>query len=185
MKINHPNILECIIKQIHDSVTFCRLSSCSKSTNTLCKRLLIKNIHYCKYFNLREFYTYLPCGLLHGNVRGERSYLSNGIIRWYYHHNKTYVNGKLNGYFTIGSCKMEYFIDGIPQKMKNHFHNSGINEILLHRLDDYIGFGNDCPPRNINIFKQFSIRNGAVKITLKTRLNNRVSFEEFDTLCQQ
>jgi hypothetical protein len=115
------DILQLIAEQIDDSITWCRFSQVNKQCYQICKRLLKHEIHENKYWYAQEFRIMLPCGLLHGEVRGEKRVnthkcggwdMTPPIYRYEWWYTKMYRSGKLHGYYTVGSSMAE-FKDGV------------------------------------------------------------------------
>lgn len=141
----HPkfnrDIFQLIAEQIDDSVTWCRFSQANKMCYQICKQLLKHEIHELAYWHAHEFRTRLPCGILHGEVRGEKRINGNrsGSIERVFEHEppryrhewwytKTYLSGKLHGYYTV-STVMARFEHG--EQTTDPFHNNNERRINI------------------------------------------------------
>ena len=110
MEVRDRNVLSLICKHIDDSVTWCRFSEASKLCHEICEALLVRETLTSIHFHSREHRTTLPYGVLHGEVIGEHA-RSGKEDCWYFWYSKTYMSGKLQGYYTVDNYR-RYFNDG-------------------------------------------------------------------------
>lgn len=128
MEIGDKNILPVIAKHIDDSVTWCRFSQVNRTCYELCKKLLRHETLYSKYFKHREYRTTLPCGVLHGEVKGEIEIYNmyRKTRHWYFWYSKVYKSNELHGYYTVGDYR-RCFENGVETEEKFLVHKKAIS----------------------------------------------------------